>query len=51
MDQWTGRADEPRIKEATVKRFHYDDHNQLCIHLVDFIAAYTSAADSKHSVA
>lgn len=29
------------IKEATVKRFHYDDHTQLCIHLADFIAAYS----------
>ena len=28
------------IKEATVKRFYYDDHTQLCIHLADFIAAY-----------
>ena len=28
------------IKEATVKRFHYDDHTQLCIYLADFIAAY-----------
>lgn len=28
------------IKEATVKRFHYDDHAQLAAHLVDFIAAY-----------
>ena len=28
------------IKEATVKRFHYDDHTQLCTHLADFIAAY-----------
>ena len=28
------------IKEATVKRFHYDDRTQLCIHLADFIAAY-----------
>src|SRR5690606_22513902 len=27
------------IKEATVKRFHYDDHTQLCIHLAEFIAA------------
>jgi transposase InsO family protein len=27
------------IKEATVKRFHYDDHNQLRTHLADFIAA------------
>ena len=28
------------IKEATVKRFHYDDHDQLKVHLADFIAAY-----------
>ena len=28
------------IKEATVKRFHYDDHEQLRRHLPDFIAAY-----------
>lgn len=28
------------IKEATVKRFHYDDHDQLRVHLADFIAAY-----------
>lgn len=28
------------IKEATVKRFHYDDHNQLRRHLQDFVDAY-----------
>ena len=28
------------IKDATVKRFHYDDHDQLRQHLADFIAAY-----------
>ena len=28
------------IKEATVKRFHYDDHSQLQKHLADFIDAY-----------
>jgi transposase InsO family protein len=28
------------IKEATVKRFHYDDHAQLRKHLADFVAAY-----------
>ncbi len=28
------------IKDATVKRFHYDDHRQLRSHLDDFIAAY-----------
>jgi transposase InsO family protein len=28
------------IKDATVKRFHYDDHNQLRDHLANFIRAY-----------
>jgi transposase InsO family protein len=28
------------IKEATVKRFHYDDHDQLRTHLQSFVAAY-----------
>ena len=28
------------IKDATVKRFHYDDHAQLRRHLADFIGAY-----------
>ncbi|UCI08395.1 IS481 family transposase [Mesorhizobium sp. B1-1-8] len=28
------------IKDATVKRFHYDDHDQLRQHLNDFVAAY-----------
>ncbi|WP_247997800.1 IS481 family transposase [Brucella tritici] len=28
------------IKDATVKRFHYDDHNQLRRHLNDFVNAY-----------
>jgi transposase len=28
------------IKDATVKRFHYDDHDQLRKHLQDFINAY-----------
>jgi len=28
------------IKEATVKRFHYDSHEQLRVHLADFMAAY-----------
>ena len=27
------------IKEATVKRFHYDSHDQLRTHLADFLAA------------
>jgi transposase InsO family protein len=31
------------IKEATVKRFHYDDHQQFETHLNDFINAYNYA--------
>lgn len=31
------------IKEATVKRYHYDSHNQLRQHLHDFIDAYNFA--------
>lgn len=28
------------IKDATVRRYHYDDHVQLKRHLADFDAAY-----------
>jgi hypothetical protein len=31
------------IKEATVKRYHYDRHQQLEAHLADFITAYNFA--------
>jgi transposase InsO family protein len=31
------------IKEATVKRFHYESHDQLRLHLADFVAAYNFA--------
>ena len=31
------------IKEATVKRFHYDTHDQLASHLADFVSAYNFA--------
>ena len=31
------------IKDATVKRYHYDDHGQLRAHLNDFINAYNYA--------
>jgi transposase InsO family protein len=31
------------IKEATVKRFYYDNHDQLRQHLADFMAAYNFA--------
>src|SRR5437899_2550158 len=30
------------IKEATVNRYHYDSHDQLRAHLVDFVTAYNS---------
>ncbi len=29
-----------RVKDVTVRRYHYDDHAQLERHLGDFIAAY-----------
>lgn len=28
------------IKEATVNRYHYETHDQLRIHLADFVTAY-----------
>ena len=31
------------IKDATVKRYHYDSHDQLRQHLADFVAAYNFA--------
>nr|WP_277998598.1 integrase core domain-containing protein [Sphingomonas liriopis] len=31
------------IKEATVKRYHYENHDQLPQHLTDFVAAYNFA--------
>ncbi len=31
------------IKEPTVKRFHYESHDQLRAHLADFMAAYNFA--------
>ncbi len=43
MHPWTngevGRMNRT-IKEANVKRYHYDHHEQLERHLVDFINAY-----------
>jgi len=35
------------IKEGTVKRFHYESHEQLRTHLADFMAAYNSAGRLK----
>ncbi|MDO6587980.1 integrase core domain-containing protein, partial [Salipiger sp. 1_MG-2023] len=43
---WTnGQAERMNrtIKEATVKRYHYDSHDQLRTHLADFMAAYNFA--------
>ena len=31
------------IKDATVRRFHYDAHDQLRSHLADFVQAYNFA--------
>jgi len=31
------------IKQATVKRFHYESHDQPRAHLADFMAAYNFA--------
>jgi hypothetical protein len=31
------------IKDATVKRFYYDSHDQLRRHLADFVSAYNFA--------
>lgn len=31
------------IKEATIKRYHYDTHTQLETHVTNFIAAYNYA--------
>ena len=31
------------IKDATVKRYHYDNHDQLRAHLQDFLDAYNFA--------
>ena len=31
------------LKEATVNRYHYDTHEQLRAHLIDFVAAYNFA--------
>ncbi|CAM3150245.1 hypothetical protein GGR45_003275 [Sphingomonas zeae] len=35
------------IQQATVKRFHYDSHDQPRTHLADFMAAYNFACRLK----
>jgi transposase InsO family protein len=42
-DQISVCSENRTIKDATVKRYHYDDHNQLRQHLRDFIEAYNFA--------
>jgi transposase len=37
------------IKDATVKHFHYDDHDQLRRHLADFVSAYNFGRSSRAS--
>jgi transposase InsO family protein len=32
-----------RVKDASVKRYHYDSHGQLRTHLADFMVAYNYA--------
>jgi len=39
LTRWVERMNRT-IKDATVKRFHYDSHDQLRRHLQDFIDAY-----------
>ncbi len=50
MHPWTnGQVERMNrtIKDATVKRYHYDEHAQLERHLGDFIAAYNFGAGSR----
>ncbi len=35
------------IKDATVKRYHYNSHEQLHCHLADFLDAYNDAGRLK----
>ena len=42
LDQRPGRTNRT-IKEATVKRFYYETHDQLRSHLADFVTAYNFA--------
>ena len=49
MDGTNGQVERMNrtIKEATVKRYHYDTHRQLETHLTDFIGAYNYAAPAQ----
>jgi len=35
------------LKEATVRRYHYETHDQLREHLVTFLAAYNFGAKAQ----
>jgi len=35
------------LKEATVKRYYYETHDQLRSHLADFVAAYNFGRRTK----
>jgi hypothetical protein len=51
---WTSRQVERMnrtIKEAVVKRFHFETHDQLRTHLADFMGAYNFAAAPRRSAA
>jgi hypothetical protein len=41
LDERSGQADEPHIKDATKRRF-YEAHNELRVHLLDFVDAWAA---------
>ncbi len=43
LDQQPGRTDEPTLKEAAVRRYHYEIHDQLESHLAVIPDAYNFA--------
>ena len=47
LDQRPGRANEPHVKDATVKVFHYDDLESLKAHVLAFVTAYNFAKHLK----
>jgi hypothetical protein len=42
-NQWPGRANDPHLKEPTVRRYHYEDRQQLRDHLAALLDAYNFA--------
>ena len=43
MDQWQVERINRTLKEATVRRYHYGSHDQLCEHLQTFVNAHNYA--------